>query len=568
MPRSLRARIALAALIVWVMLPNLVWLWMGSGAVVWISALIVPGILLLVLFAILGSRLWLCCLLLSPFAVLAPVEAFYVGAYGHPSTAQILATVVATNLREVWEYLGATLFLIALSMLAGLALAVVATWWCARSGLCWHQRSRTWVLAGAMTFSIVVFAIGAITTSGSLAVRARAGVGTLHGLTDPIEASFPFGVFTRIAEYRREWHAMRASAARLETFRFRAQRIDSVHQRQVYVLVIGESSRRDHWQLFGYPRVTNPELTKIPNLVPIPDLTSSWPASVMAIPMLLTRKPPTDRDLIWKEASILRAMQEAGFDTYWISNQMSIGVFDSPVSTYALEAMHVEFLNHVSWKSPGSYDGDLLQPLRDALHDSGNDLFIVLHMMGSHGNYDFRYPESYKRFQPTLFDDDASTSKFELRRNSYDNTILYTDHVLAQIIDTLRTTQVVAALWYESDHGEDLPTPTCTLDGHGNGTSHDFEIPALFWYSDAYAANFPQQLAALRMNADKRVMSANTFESLIDMAGLDFASHDRSMSLFSAQWRYRPRLVTGIASIDIDKADRSKRCDLLLPPQG
>src|SRR6185312_10753675 len=66
----------------------------------------------------------------------------------------------------------------------------------------------------------------------------------------------------------------------------------------------------------------------------------------------------------------LRAMQEAGYETWWISNQQAIGEFDSPVSMYAYEAEHVEWLNHASWTAPGSYDGDLIQPLKDALHAS------------------------------------------------------------------------------------------------------------------------------------------------------------------------------------------------------
>ena len=550
------------------MLPNLVWLWVGHGIVVWVSALVVPSILLLALFAFSGNCIWLPCLLLMPFAALSPVEAFYIGEYLHPSTEQIVATIVATNPREIWEYLGYMLFLIVPCMAAGMLLAACAAWQSARSRLHWTHRSRAWVITGAISLPLSVFAVASITAPGSIAARAHAGIQTLMGLGDPIEAGYPLGIFIRVADYRREWLAMRTDAARMNAFRFHAHRITAIAQRQIYVLVIGESSRRDHWQLFGYPRATNPILKQETNLVPIQHLTASWSASVMAIPMIVTRKPPTDHGVVWKEASILRAMQEAGFDTYWISNQMPIGKYDSPVSAYALEAHHRIFLNHASWISAGSYDEDLLQPLRDALHDSNNDLFIVLHMMGSHEKYDFRYPPTFEYFQPTLSDHGGSaTSEFELRRNSYDNTILYTDYVLAQIIGTLRSTKIITTLWYESDHGEDLPTPTCTLNGHGNGTPHDFEIPALFWYSDAWATQFPERLAALRANADKRTMSANTFESLIDMAGLDFPGHDRSMSLFTPQWRYRPRLATAMWSVDIDGAERSKKCELLLPPK-
>ena len=226
--------------------------------------------------------------------------------------------------------------------------------------------------------------------------------------------------------------------------------------------------------------------------MPLTNLDSSWPESITAIPIILTRKPITETKFTWwKEASILRAMKEAGYETYWISNQQAIGKYDSPVSTFAFEAQHDEFLNHVSWSAPGSYDEDLLQPLRDALHDSNGDLFIVLHMMGSHQSYDFRYPEPYKKFRPAESDPPDGTPAREHSLNSYDNSILYTDHVLASIIGILRDDGAVTGLWFESDHGESLPTATCKMEGHGNGTRYEYEIPALVWYSDAYRVGVP-----------------------------------------------------------------------------
>jgi hypothetical protein len=73
-------------------------------------------------------------------------------------------------------------------------------------------------------------------------------------------------------------------------------------------------------------------------------------------------------------------------------------------------------------------------------------------------------------------------------------------------------------------------------------------------------------LSVLRSNADKPTLSADTFESLIDMAGVDFPGRDPSMSLFSAQWHYRPRIVNPIWQVDFDKAVFNKKCAIVLPP--
>jgi glucan phosphoethanolaminetransferase (alkaline phosphatase superfamily) len=560
-----RAWAAVSALIALLMLPNLIWLYVGQGLATWISGLVIPALLLTFLFALLGKRIWLACLLLAPFAMVAPIEAAYIATYLHPTNSEILATLIATNPREAKEYLGSSLLPILAMVAAALLFALVAALWSKQASIRWQNRFRVWAIVAAILLPLAAAAASMASANGNFSERFSSTRSLFDSLNDAIEPGYPFGLFRRISEYRRDWRQMRIDASRLDAFRFHAYSAPSIGKREVYVLVIGESSRRDHWQLFGYPRGTNPELSKVPNLVPVADMVTSWPASLLAIPLTITRKPISDSSLVWKEASILRAMAEAGFDTYWISNQLPMGKYDSPVSTSAYEAQHTSFLNHASWSAPGSYDEVLLQGLRDALQDSHNNLFVVLHMMGSHTGYEFRYPSTFKKFRPVLSDPGSNGSRNERILNSYDNTILYTDHVLAGIIDLLRTSGTVTSLLYESDHGEDLPTATCTLSGHGNGTPYDFQIPAFLWYSDAYAEAFPQRLATFRGNATQKVLSASTFESIIDMAGVTFPGHDPSWSLFSTQWRFHPRIVNGIWKTDIDHADYGKQCKLLLP---
>lgn len=555
-----RAGVALGALCAWLMFPNLVWLCIGHGIAVWTAGLLVPAALLILMFALSGRAPWLACLLLAPFAAVAPAEAFYIHTYLRPSSAQVLASLFATNPGESREYLGRLLAPLVACMLVGVALALWAAWSSARARLRWRFAGGSTV---AIAMALVAFLISFGNTAGATAVRLTGAVSALDG---QLETGYPFGLIERLVEYRRQWLAMREEAAHLDGFRFHARREANIAKRQIYVLVIGESSRRDHWQLFGYGRPTNPALVRESNLVPVTDMVTSWPESIAAIPMILTRKPSTAPwSSLWHEASILRAMQEAGFETWWISNQLPIGKFDSPVSVYALEAQHLQFMRHEAWSAPGSYDEDLLQPFREAIRNSNDDLFIVLHMMGSHQAYDLRYPDSFRRFRPVKSDAKSGAPLYLRDRNSYDNTILYTDHVLAEVIATLRTSGATSALWFESDHGETLPTPTCLREGHGFGTRYDFQVPALFWYSDAYARTFPARAAALRNNARKRSMSADTFESLLDMADVTFPGHDEARSLFSPGWRYQPRLVHGPRQADFDRATFESRCEIVRP---
>ncbi|HEX5962080.1 MAG TPA: phosphoethanolamine transferase [Rhodanobacteraceae bacterium] len=560
---------AIALLGALLMLPNLVWLTHDSTGSVWIAALVLPLALLAILFALLGRWPWLACLLLAPFALLAPLETFYVAQYHHPTSAQIIATIVATNPLELREYFGGLLAPLALALLAGLALALLAACWSFRAGLRWRGILRAGALGAGVLAMLVPLGVGFANARHRIASVSESASTPLHAYGGAIEDGFPFGLVPRIAEYRNEWNRMRAEAARFKAFRFHARRVGPpLRQRQVYVLVIGESSRRADWQLFGYDRPTNPELSGLQNLVPLPRFITTWPESIAAIPMILTRrKPGMAWDAPWHEASVLRAMAEAGYETYWISNQQAIGEFDSPVSMYAYEADHVEWLNRASWTAPGSYDGDLVRPLEDALRASGRDLFIVLHMMGSHVKYDYRYPQAFDHWQPTQLSPPGDGSRIQRVRNSYDNSVLYTDHVLAEVIGVLKASGAVTALWFESDHGELIPTPTCDKEGHGVGTVPEYQIPALFWYSDAYQRDFPGRVASLRENADGRTLAADTFESLIDMAGVAFPGHDESWSLFSPRWHYHTRWVAQTRHIDFDTARIERdNCKLVLPP--
>lgn len=549
--------------------PNLISLLAASDNTTSASTLIVTPMLTFALFfAIMGNWPWLACLLLLPFATLAPLDAYYVARYHNEPTPAVIASIFATNPREIREYLGSALIPLALSAIAGAALSLLAAWSSWRARLRWRNRLQSMLVAITIVVPTTAIVLAAAAGGGDAGTRMKRVSDATSALATPMQRGYPVSLIAQYVVYRRQIGHLRDDIAELSAFRFHARRRSiSTHDRQIYVLVIGESSRRDHWQLFGYDRKTNPELTQIPNIIPIRNMVTSWPESIAAVPMLITRRPPDGNPLTWKEASVMRAMDETGYDTWWISNQMPIGIFDSMVSTYAYEAKHVIFINHVSWTSAGSYDEDILKPLRRALTASNHDMFIVLHLMGSHLRYDYRYPDAFRRFRPTESDPPDRTSTFERTRNSYDNTIVYTDHVLARIIDTLRGSDAITAMWYSSDHGEALPTPPCPIVGHGYGTRFEYEIPVFFWASDAFVKAYPDKMAALKVNATSATVAADTFDSLVDAANVTYPSQSPARSLFSTAWRYRPRIVNYPVKVDIDKAAFDVNCRVVASPR-
>jgi glucan phosphoethanolaminetransferase (alkaline phosphatase superfamily) len=558
---------AIALLIALLMLPNLVWLVYSHTLTTWIEALLLPAVLLIILFALLGRWPWIACLLLAPFALLAPLETFYVATYQTTSSAHIIGVILETNVRIIHEFLGALVPVAIIVPLLGAAVALAAAWLSFRTRLRWHGRIHEWIVAIAIATPLLSSAVGFATASGPLESRAQSASYPIRSIADSLPRGFPFGIFQRVATYRTEWAAVREGAQRFKDFSFHARRVGAQpQQRQVYVLVIGESDARSHWQLFGYPRATNPELAAMTNLVPITQMVTPWSVTIASVPVILTRKPITSPTPAWKEPSFLPAMQEAGYQTWWISNQYPIGWISSPIAMYAYEAQHVAWVNHtVFWDNPGAYDGAIIPALKRALASSNHDMFIVLHLMGSHFQYDYRYPPQFAHFKPVQFDNQSPVPRDTRIQNSYDNSIRYTDHVLAQVIATLKQTNATTALWFESDHGDVLPSPTCDKQGHGLGTWHEFEIPAFFWYSNAYAHNYPERIATLRGNATKRTMTGDTFATMLDMAGVDFPGLDQTWSLFSPTWHYRTRWVSQFWKTNFDDSMFGKQCGIVMP---
>lgn len=546
--------------------PGLCWYSNRPGLASLVQGLAIPAGLLAVYFACFARSLWVGLLLISPLVAVAPAEFAFVATYQYPSDYGIVGTLVESNPREVREFLGWTLWPMLAAFTCSTVVAVSATWLAFRHRLRWRGDSRIYVLVVAAGIPIAIFVFGTMQSSGPAWKRTIEGLYGVASYRDNIVPGYPFGVPLRAYAYFDDWSRMRQEAEKLSNFRFGATVLaQGDHRRQIYVFVIGESSRRDHWSLFGYERETNPELRAVNNLVPLPDVLTPWPNSRLAIPMLLTRKPAGDPKLYFSEPSILRVYSEAGFHTYWLSNQLAIGPHDSSTSANAYEADHVRFFNPAAWSDAGTLDEVLLPALQDTITTTSGNLFIVLHTMGSHANYAFRYPDAFDKFKPSLKAPGPGPYNERLL-NSYDNSILYTDHILAAVIRILESSGGAATMFYSSDHGEDIPNERCNLSGHGNLSRSNFIIPALFWYSNQYAAEFNNNVTQLRANSRRRLTTENVFETLVDLGGIDFPSHNKARSIFSAQLLNQTRSVNAFGNVDFDRATFGKDCQTVLPP--
>lgn len=382
----------------------------------------------------------------------------------------------------------------------------------------------------------------------------------------------PFGLLAEAAEYYKERSYVAGWAASAAGFRFQARQAQAAPAPETIVLVVGESSRYDRWRLNGYARDTTPLLSEETNLVVLSDVVTPVAATRQSVPLLSTRKPALDSlKAGFNEKSFLSAYKEAGFRTWWLSNQLTYGTHDSPITAIAQEADEVKHLNPGGYSGHSSFDEVLLEPLRRALANPARKQLVVLHTLGSHWNYGRRYPPRFERWQPSLSGiaqpDLTDASLHPLASNSYDNSVLYTDWFLAQVIGQLKQLGHSAALVYVSDHGEVLRSESCRQFLHGQGTRSEFHVPALVWHSDQYQARYPEKVAQLQRHRNARIGTPDFFHTVLDLADIRYPGEQRAWSFAYAGFTPRTRMVSVRGAwLDYDAAGTAGACQGLVMP--
>jgi lipid A ethanolaminephosphotransferase len=232
-----------------------------------------------------------------------------------------------------------------------------------------------------------------------------------------------------------------------------------------------------------------------------------------------------------KYENLLDVLQRAGVQVIWRENNAgSKGIADR-VRYEDLDCAQEEALRSGS----GCYDEILLHGLDQLLRDNSGDLLIVLHQQGSHGpSYYKRTPEAFKRFLPECDRDNVQDCDRQTIINAYDNTIVYTDHVLARLIDLLETQVYPTAMLYVSDHGESLGEYNIYLHGlpPAIAPSQQTHIPMIFWASmDFFTAKSmdPVLLAASR---DDPYSHENLFHSFLGLFDVQTALYQPGLDLF------------------------------------
>ncbi|MDE7154203.1 MAG: lipid A phosphoethanolamine transferase [Muribaculaceae bacterium] len=310
---------------------------------------------------------------------------------------------------------------------------------------------------------------------------------------------------------------------------------------EVYLLVIGETSRGENWQLLGYDRPTNPHLSMLDSLVVFDKAVTQSNTTHKSVPMIISSLTAENFDSIGSHKSIFTAFKEAGYHTYLFSNQTRNRSYTEYFCNEADRQVYIK-------DSLGRYamDHSLLPLLDEALADSlHRKKFIVMHTYGSHFNYRDRYPKEFAGFTPDNYPD-ANTGNRDKLINSFDNTILYIDNFLAEAAQRLDRSGIPSAMIYTSDHGEDIFDDSRERFLHASPTPtfHQLYVPMLVWMSGEYNRQFGDSAYVnLYENRSQTISPTETvFPTMLTLAGINTPRLDASKSLASNRFTTSPLL--------------------------
>lgn len=340
---------------------------------------------------------------------------------------------------------------------------------------------------------------------------------------------FPFNVVENIYRSVAEQVKVRCYPTSSGDFSYGVQCAEGSDRREIYVMVIGEASRAANWQLYGYDRQTNPQLSAESDVVVYRNVLTQNNATHKSVPLILSSVSADNHAEIYERRGIVQLYKEAGFRTLVVSCQAPNRGLIQMMCDEADQTIYMNGLN----------DGAMLEPLREAIAADTSDLFVVLHSYGSHFNYRERYPDSFSHFTP---DDDVSISRKNRERmvNAYDNSIVYTDWFLSEVISTLRQTAACSAMFYCADHGEDLYDDHRGRFLHSSPTITYYQahVACLGWYSEAWQSAYPEKAAAAVVNSMAPATTHSVFHTVAQLAPIESDYIKAEVSLVSNKFDY------------------------------
>lgn len=283
-------------------------------------------------------------------------------------------------------------------------------------------------------------------------------------------------------------------------------------KKSVVVLVIGESARAKNFSLYGYERNTNPLLSKVPHLRHF-NAKSSTTYTSASVKNMLSHKDSSSLYEI-----LPNYLNRAGVSVIWRSanwGEPPLHLPDGHVLGYGELAKRY---------GDDGYESALVAKLNEAIKATDSPkVLIIIHTSTSHGpTYFKKYPPSFERFSPVCKSVEPKGCAQESIINAYDNTILYTDFLLNEVIKQLSGLKGYnSTMIYVSDHGESLGESGVYMHGIplAFAPKEQYEIPFLVWSNHA-------------LKDVKELTHFHIFHSILAFLGIKSEVFDEQLNIF------------------------------------
>ena len=328
--------------------------------------------------------------------LIAPFEIGYVWINKSTSTVGYISSLLNTNKNEAIE------FLITVKVLIIMLLII----WIAYYYIVFRKIKNTYLFK--RNFSIAVFILFIVfnmllfSSMYFLEYRRTKSETRMDAVVDNFlnkyRKTYPCNIISIIIIKYKNHQLVRGMQEKMANFSFQAKQTLPPEGREIYLVVIGESARYGNFSINGYDRETSPLLEKINGLLSFINVYASSNLTEYALPFLLSRATPLNPEQAYREKSLVEAFKECGFYTAWIANQAC----HYPYIERIAKDVDYTHLSLNDFDAEDNHDGQLLKYIDAVLDKNEPKTLVVVHTLGSHFRYNFRYPKEFERFTPAL----------------------------------------------------------------------------------------------------------------------------------------------------------------------
>jgi lipid A ethanolaminephosphotransferase len=466
--------------------------------------------------------------LFKPFLMLllvvAAVVSFFMGTYGVVVDVSMIQNMMETDYKEALE-----LFNIEL-LFRVLLFGILPALWVKGVEI---QYCRFWP---ELLNRLMVTSVAGLLLAGTVFVYYKDFSFVLrnnHSLRYLINPNYPIYSFVKYLKGSGKTEVVKANILGLDARQNKAW-VDR-GKKSVVILVVGETARAANFSLNGYTRPTNPRLSQ-EAIINFTNTYSCGTATAVSLPCMfsnLKQSRFSDSEAKQNE-NLLDVLAHAGISVLWKDNNSGCKGICARVATENTEALKIpEFC-----AGGECHDEVMLQGLQAYLDQAKTDTVIVLHQKGSHGPaYYKRYPQRFSMFKPECTNDQVQDCTQEEIVNAYDNTILYTDHFLAEVIGLLKANagKFDTAMWYMSDHGESLGENGIYLHGLPYSLAPDEQkhIPFILWLSDGFAKSYGVDKECLKRQGGADYSHDNLIHSILGLLQVKTGIYEADYDIFA-----------------------------------